>query len=857
MMRISFALCAWFLLVVSPALAVDTVVTICASGCTQTAGTWVVPSDWSSTNHIECVGAGAGGSGATTFGGGTTPGGAGAGAYAKISNISAATLGGTGASITVGVGAGGIGGTGGGATVVSGGGGNGGDSYFNASSLANAVTQGNTKACGGQGGQGATTITGGAGGSSSGAVSTGTTLNAGGAGGNSANFDPTGAGGGGAGGPQGAGGAGGAGAGGGFGGSGGGGSGGGGSGTTGSAGTAATGTGGAAGGNNAAGAGAGAAVAADTNANPGTVGGGGSGGGLNITGTRAGGPGGPGNDLGASKGVGGGGGAGGTSTVAGVAGAGGAGGNYGGAGGGGSISTAGGAGTAGAGGAGAPGIIVITYTPSAPSGPAHNSLLMGISYDGDICGFKGGGSGCSGHDRGWDDDLLFAAAHGTYIAAASVPVATAATFYTFSPASNTQAVGTISASNSPTSFAITAGNSAGDFAISSGGAITVTSQGATDLPGTTLAVSYTLTVTATNAAGTSAGVSISITVYADGFAGAPEATIQHATLLNTYGPGGTNSRIKGNGYQPPFNVPGVDYAVGYASAPVTDWQSLSGTGITVNTGTGTVTYGATSACSVNAVDFSLHNGAVLIFSGCANPTVTNSKFGCSGAPCTTNISIGLIDTLSNCSGTLTVTNAVIDGGGAAPGSGEATLVSAGSAVSGVVLKYNWFKNYGQQVIEINQLVTTLTYTFNVMENGAQVAGSHLNWLQQQGGATAANVNFNLGYQQVQVSAGEGFQWYNGTSGKGAFTNPSNSYNTVVTSGANAMSSVFHGNCHVASDCASTQSTITGTGTSNNNYLDLSGAIDAYYPSTGSNMWANWTLSNNTNMVTGAAISNTP
>lgn len=452
--------------------------------------------------------------------------------------------------------------------------------------------------------------------------------------------------------------------------------------------------------------------------------------------------------------------------------------------------------------------------------------------------------------------LLAGWTHGNLPSGGSPPVITAQSLYTYSPASTSQAVGTLSASGSPTSWSITGGNSAGNFAISNAGAITITSTGQSNLTGSTLESDFSLTVTASNGL-TSSPATIPVAVYADGFANAPGCSVQRPTLLNTYGPGGTNSRIKGNGYQPPFNVPGVDYCVGYASAPVTDWQTLSGTGITVNTGTAIVTYGATSSCSVSGVDFSLHNGAQLRFSGCANPTVTNSKFGCSAAPCTTNLSIGIINALSGATGTFTITNNVMDGGGSAPGSNEATVISAGGSVSAVVLEYNQIKNFSQQAIEINLSLTTLTYQWNEIENGAEVSGSHLNILQQQGGATTANVNFNTMYQQPQVSGGEGFQWYNGTSGKGAFTNPSNSYNVMIATGSNAVSSFIHGNCHASSDCASTQSTITGTGTSNNNYFDLTGAGNAYYPSSGSNMWTSWTLSSNTNMVTGAAISNSP
>ena len=59
-------------------------------------GTLTVPSDWSSTNEIEVIGGGSGGSGMPSNSGGLGSGGGAGGDYAIKSNVTAASLGGLG-----------------------------------------------------------------------------------------------------------------------------------------------------------------------------------------------------------------------------------------------------------------------------------------------------------------------------------------------------------------------------------------------------------------------------------------------------------------------------------------------------------------------------------------------------------------------------------------------------------------------------------------------------------------------------------------------------------------------------------------------------------------------------------------
>ena len=112
----------------------------------------------------------------------------------------------------------------------------------------------------------------------------------------------------------------------------------------------------------------------------------------------------------------------------------------------------------------------------------------------------------------------------------SAPVVQAATFSISVPASNGGSVGTATATNSPTGWSITAGDPSGDFAISSAGAITFTSQGATDYDGTSSLKSATLMLKASNSSGVGTGDN-TVNAYADGSVNAVAATVQKSGLV--------------------------------------------------------------------------------------------------------------------------------------------------------------------------------------------------------------------------------------------------------------------------------------------------------------------------------------
>ena len=111
--------------------------------------TWTVPAGVTLLDSIECVGGGGSGAVIRGLSAGATISGGGGGAYSKSTNIAVAP--GAGINVVVGAGGAAIGPLGSIASVA---GNNGGDTYFNATSAADATAQGPALACLAQGGRG-------------------------------------------------------------------------------------------------------------------------------------------------------------------------------------------------------------------------------------------------------------------------------------------------------------------------------------------------------------------------------------------------------------------------------------------------------------------------------------------------------------------------------------------------------------------------------------------------------------------------------------------------------------------------------------------------------------------------------
>lgn len=430
----------------------------------------------------------------------------------------------------------------------------------------------------------------------------------------------------------------------------------------------------------------------------------------------------------------------------------------------------------------------------------------------------------------------------------SSPVITAQSLYTYSPASTSQAVGTLSATNSPTSWTITGGNSAGNFAIDNSGNITITSTGQANLTGSSDEVDFSLTVTASNGS-TSSPATIPIAVYADGFANAPSCTVQNAALLNNY-PSGHGARTKGNGNQPQWNVAGVDYCVGLPSGTTLSDPTLGGLPSGCSYASFVVSC-ATASVTITGWDFSLHNGIGLRLTA-SGITVTKNNFnmGSNNKP--------VIELDSGATNT-TITQNNITNNGQIDSSSFGGLIYQNAATGPLTIEYNYMHDTGADIVDVTGGTTTIQY--NLMMNDGETSGSHPDYLQHSGGSTSTDIiKFNTWVQNSAsiVVATQGTTFGDNsvqTVGTNEF-----SYNTLIASQA---SSASYNGARVYGPSINGTATISLT----NNFGDVSGTSlnGIFYPGssntsgsgTGTCSLTQATFSKNINMVSGSAFSNCP
>jgi hypothetical protein len=309
----------------------------------------------------------------------------------------------------------------------------------------------------------------------------------------------------------------------------------------------------------------------------------------------------------------------------------------------------------------------------------------------------------------------------------------------------------------------------------------------------------------------------------------PPPVGQHPALLASYAK------------RPPWKVAGVDYAVGVPpTATLTDWQLLSGPGITVNT-TAMPPYvrvDNTSNVVISGVDFSLHGGAEIFFVNSPNPTVTGCQFGGTNLA---HVTASIIAADSD-SPNLTVSYNTVDGGGNGAGSSLVSTAGAGT----MTLTYNWLKNFSQHVLELIVSGTaspwSLTYKYNLIEQGGMTPGAHLNYLQIEANtdSTSIDVEYNTSYQTWQATGGEGYQ-FNGLPPAKA-KNITFAYNVMIAAPTpghpRSISRMIHADGFP-----------NVPATAHDNYVDRTGAYGwLYYGS-----FTGWNVYNNYNMKTGAIM----
>jgi hypothetical protein len=310
----------------------------------------------------------------------------------------------------------------------------------------------------------------------------------------------------------------------------------------------------------------------------------------------------------------------------------------------------------------------------------------------------------------------------------------------------------------------------------------------------------------------------------------PPRGAQHPALLASYAK------------RPPWNVAGVDYAVGLPSmTTLTDWQCLSGPGISVNTThmPPYVRVDNTSNVVISGVDFSLHGGAAIFFVNSPNPTVVSSLFAGKNLHILAGAAVIYAD--GNSPG-LTVSYNIINGAGAGSGS---TLVSA-SGGGRTTLTYNWLKHFPQHVLELNTYAGatnpySLVYKYNLIEKGGMQAWDHMNFqFGTNTDSTSIDVEYNTFYQTWRATGGEGYQF--GTLGNARVKNVTLAYNVMI-----AAQTPGHAIC--VSYMIHADGSLNVPATAHDNYVDPTASWGWLYPG----LFTGWNFYNNYNVTTGAIM----
>lgn len=454
------------------------------------------------------------------------------------------------------------------------------------------------------------------------------------------------------------------------------------------------------------------------------------------------------------------------------------------------------------------------------------------------------------------------------------PVVSAALVNPSTPAVNTAAVGTptvlcggiaCSGGNALTNCTITAGNVSGDFAISSSTcAITFTSQGATDWPGTLSLQTTALTVQATNSSGSGSGA-VTVNGYADGGAAPPTGSIQYPTILNGYS------------HKPAWQVAGVNYYVGVPTGTtLSDPSTISNGNVSCSGTTHICTINGSTATTIGncggstGIDFSLDNGwEVDITSGNTGlVTIECSKFGIGS-----NISSQAASVYYKfgAAGGLTLLEDSFDGAGNSGGTGTNNLLDLvrWGGTGAFIVEYCSFTNAYSDFINTVDTPTagsgSMSATIKWNAFYAYGSGSaHADAVQTWGlNASSFNVNFNADFEPTPtagfpsasansfVRIGDGQEFDGevacGQTNSCVITNPTISYNTIALLGLGWANIFQTGAYTTAGEFQNLQI--------HDNYIDPTDFINAVFNPIfgGFAGWVNPRVYNNVNMISNGLL----
>jgi hypothetical protein len=260
----------------------------------------------------------------------------------------------------------------------------------------------------------------------------------------------------------------------------------------------------------------------------------------------------------------------------------------------------------------------------------------------------------------------------------------------------------------------------------------------------------------------------------DGKKGAPIRAAQYPTLLDKY-----RSR-------PPWNVAGVDYAVGYAAGTVLKDPMTAALPAGVKRDSAHHVFLITGNNVVlSGWNFSLEGGWQVLATNANNPIIENNyfKIGANGLQ-----PINLLGVPNGYTGQgATIVNNVIDGNNVDIGGLGLIATSRGGTF---VIQYNLIENAGSDLIDAGAdtlasgVATTYDVRYNVLKDAGQQTSGHPDWFQ-----TFANNHYNnitINYNtvvQTSYPAGGGSQGFtldgNANAPLATFDGGSVSNNTII------------------------------------------------------------------------------
>ena len=263
--------------------------------------------------------------------------------------------------------------------------------------------------------------------------------------------------------------------------------------------------------------------------------------------------------------------------------------------------------------------------------------------------------------------------------------------------------------------------------------------------------------------------------------------------------------------RPPWEVAGVDYAVGTpAGTALKNPAIISMAGVSVNASNHTVTITGSNT-TLDGYDFSLNGGWEVYIQGASHVTIKNSNFVVG--------SNNLIPIISDAnSSDLTVAYNTIDGKGGAVD----TLISyrgTNSAGNGLTAEYNWIKNAPANSIQVVSGTTTVEY--NLYQSGHYASGAHADFVQF---ARSYSTDSKINYNTLVITpspgnvAGEGIQ-VEAQLGS-TLNNTEVGHNVIIATGTISASYLLA----IRQDSGNT---INGISV-HDNYMDASGAYGFFY-----------------------------